>query len=172
VQGALAEGATCRSSLECAGNYHCEGVGPTTLGKCAPMRPAGHTCAIGVDPLAAVSRQEPVEAQHPECTGICFGRRCVDPLPAGGECKSHVICGPSRHCKAGRCAEGPLPSAGEPCSGGECGGDARCIDNKCAPARREGEACKQDSECRSACVIKAGEASGTCGMRCKNALGF
>jgi hypothetical protein len=76
VRGTLAEGAACRSSLECVAGLSCAGVGPTDAGRCAKPRAQG-VCGAGVDALAVHARQTRLEAEHPECAGSCVRGRCV-----------------------------------------------------------------------------------------------
>lgn len=75
VRGTLAEGAACRSSLECVAGLSCAGVGPTDAGKCAKPRAQG-VCGAVVDALAVAVRQTRFEREHPECAGSCVKGRC------------------------------------------------------------------------------------------------
>jgi hypothetical protein len=163
IDGTLASGAVCRSSLECQPGLHCGGGGPTDLGHCsAPSKPPS-ACAIAVDPLASYTAQRGDDL-HPECDGACERHRCVPALDAGQSCVSSLQCGANRHCAFdGGCAEGGLARAGEACVAGGCGDDLRCIGGSCAPAKKSGEACEHDSECTGACSKDAG----VCAPRCR-----
>ncbi|WP_438024396.1 hypothetical protein [Sorangium sp. So ce233] len=171
VRGALAEGARCRSSLECVDGLRCDGAGPTDAGICRAPRAAG-PCGHAVDALAAVTRQTRHADAHPECRGHCAGRACADDVPLGGRCEAHAACGRDRRCVDGRCSDAPLPPAGAACLGGLCAPGARCVDGRCAAPKAEGEACARDGECRAACVrpdgraVASGGAAGVCGKRC------
>lgn len=77
LYGNLAEGAICRSSLECGGDLHCLGVSPLDPGTCQAPRPDGSRCGFGVDPLASyVARSAGNPDQHRECAGSCVRGTC------------------------------------------------------------------------------------------------
>lgn len=73
-QGTLAQGARCRSSLECTAGLYCDGVSPVTVGTCSTPKPNGARCGVLVDPLASYVPHQP--DQHPECVGTCQAGRC------------------------------------------------------------------------------------------------
>lgn len=92
VRGALPDGARCRSSLECSAGSRCRGVGPTSVGRCAPPLDSDLACGGSVDALAVYTRQNGFEADHPECRGRCERGRCV----AGPATLSAGASGPRR----------------------------------------------------------------------------
>lgn len=152
LRGTLAAGARCRSSLECQGTLRCQGAGPVTFGKCAPARSVGQGCALAVDALAAYTRQDRVDAEHPECLGYCGLRHTCEPLLAtGGTCVMNSQCGPGHHCAAGRCADGAIAQKGEACTADECVAGTRCTGGRCQVPRAAGEACVNDFECLGGC---------------------
>ena len=81
MQGALPKGAVCRSSLECAGDLRCRGVGPTATGKCDAAGAPGEPCGAAVDALAGYTLQLPLDHSHPDCVGFCDRRRCTAERP-------------------------------------------------------------------------------------------
>ncbi len=164
LQGTVAAGAVCRSSLECTGNLRCYGLGATQPGRCVTPRPAGAVCGIGIDTLAGLTGQDTFELAHPECEGSCFQRRCRAPTEVGKACKVSVDCGAGRSCKSGLCSADALPAAGSACAEGECARGLRCIEGKCAKALLAGEACKSDVECTGACE------NGKCAQLCRRAM--
>ena len=148
VHGTLPAGAVCRSALECAGDLHCHGVGPTDPGRCAPPHEGADACGGSVDSLATYTRQDAARA-HGECAGYCDRRRCAARVGAGGACVSDYACGPGMRCAAGVCAN-PGPVDASPYS-----------------ARRPaGATCTQDIECTGGCVFVDGGTSGHCGPKC------
>lgn len=167
VRGALEDGKRCRSSLECTDGLRCVGVGPTDAGVCRKPLPTNFPCAVSVDTLAALTRQEGFEARHPECAGHCAQRRCRDLVAEGGACKTAIECGPGKVCAGGKCAVGELPGEGKPCLGGACAKGLRCEKATCIAPKEEGAACKLDAECRGGCLRGDGGQGGTCGMKCR-----
>jgi hypothetical protein len=77
--GQRAQGAICRSSLECAAGLHCKGVSPVETGRCAAPSAPGTLCGLASDALAAYLPHR--EADHPECAGACIRNRCAKPAP-------------------------------------------------------------------------------------------
>lgn len=73
-QGQLAQGAVCRSSLECQAGLFCHGVGPLEPGVCGAPKPAATSCGGSADALAAYVPWR--ESSHPECAGRCVEGRC------------------------------------------------------------------------------------------------
>lgn len=69
--GSLREGDVCRSSLECIGNFHCEGLSPTRTGTCAAPQPNGAVCGAHVDTLAAYTLQRHLDTSRPFCRESC-----------------------------------------------------------------------------------------------------
>jgi hypothetical protein len=148
VRGRIADGAACRSSLECGDGLFCAGLTPTHVGRCARPLPEGGTCGGSADQLAAFVRQE-VEPAHPDCEGYCKLRRCTAPVGVGQRCAASVECGRGGHCVGGTCSAGALPLAGEPCAGEPCAAGHRCLEGVCAAPKRLGEPCGSDEACRS-----------------------
>lgn len=74
-QGQLAEGAICRSSLECKPGLHCHGAGPSESGVCGAPKATGTSCGGAIDVLASYVPHD--EAEHPECSGRCVQGRCL-----------------------------------------------------------------------------------------------
>jgi hypothetical protein len=159
LQGRLAAGARCRSSLECKGDLRCDGAGPTEPGRCAPAGEAGTACAMSVDPLAGFLGGDRVEASHPACKGWCERHRCVPFVKDGGECTGAMQCGPDAHCADRKCVKGTTAEDGGACTSGGCAADARCVAGRCLVPRHDG-ACSSDFECLGACV------NGSCQMDC------
>ena len=166
IKGALPEGASCRSSLECKQDLHCRGLTGTRAGKCTPSLPSGAVCGGGTDTLATYTRQLEWEASHPDCGGYCLRGRCQDFVTAGGACTVSGQCGAGRHCAGGACRAGSLPAAGSPCPGGECERGALCAAATCRAPKAEGESCRLDSECAGGCVRDGSSGEGRCGMQC------
>jgi hypothetical protein len=165
LQGHLAAGATCHSSVECVPGLHCSGVGPTAVGVCAAPAADGAPCNLAVDPLPLYARQD-TEAQHGECAGRCERHRCAKVVPEGAACHASAECGREAHCGDGHCRKGRFAPAGEACTGGDCAAGLHCIDGHCATPRPTGAACQRDHECRGGCLPADGGASGVCGQRC------
>jgi hypothetical protein len=158
LKGALKEGASCRSNLECEEGMRCLGLGATKPGKCAAPLAARSVCNLATDPLAVFTGQEDYDRRHPECAGACRVRQCVDAVPVGGACTASDACGPKGWCVAGKCAAS-APLGGERCTDA-CGAGARCVKGTCVAPKGAGEACTADAECRAVCV------SGRCAGQC------
>ena len=165
LKGKLAEKETCRSSLECAAGLRCQGLSATDLGACGPPRPARLQCGVGIDTLAAFTRQDHVDREHAECEGRCVRRQCDDAIALGAACQSDSQCGKQR-CVAGKCAEGQLPALGAACPAGACAPGAGCVSGVCVAPKAEGAACGSTAECRGECVTEDAGAAGTCAKRC------
>lgn len=179
--GALAKGARCRSSLECAGALRCQGVGPTTAGRCDSGKADGEPCGSSVDSLAAVARQA-VDESHPECQKACVARKCGDyladdtPCTTSAECRAGSVCVGNGREPAGLSAKSSVVrtcqkrtpgKVGQACVyGSACEGGAECMLGTCALKKAAGEPCVSDFECRGGCSKSAGESKGKCGMRC------
>lgn len=182
AHGLLKEGAVCRSSLECEGTQRCLGVGPTTKGKCGPVKRDGDLCGGTVDTLAGFLRQTgDIDRQHPECGQKCIRHKCSAPLDDGGECQITADCKDGLQClgatagapKLGgqvgkkKCTAGKLPGKdGEACPGGECEKGLSCIRGKCSVRKAGGEACTDDFECKGGCLRDDAGTKGKCGPRC------
>jgi hypothetical protein len=159
ITGALAEGATCRSSLECVHGLRCQGLGPTDPGRCAQPGVQGSNCGSAVDPLAVHTRQK-LEPGHPTCSGYCYRTRCAPEVDQGETCQYQDACGPNRHCGDGKCRAGKTASLGQACTLGGCQYPARCMEGICSLPKAVGLACRADAECQGGCV------RGVCAMRC------
>jgi len=167
LRGQLKESALCRSSLECADGFVCQGLSATSPGACRPPRAARSACGTGIDTLATFTRQNRYEESHPECAGYCLRRVCQDTVALGDACKTGAECGPKRHCSNAKCSDAPLPEAGKPCADGACADGARCVKGVCAAPKGEGEACESDHECRGGCERSDGGTIGKCAKRCQ-----
>jgi hypothetical protein len=143
--GALAEGAKCRSNLECADGMACHDLGLTTKGTCGKPRQSG-ACMQGNDPLAPVLAHENL-MQRPFCQGYCSAPKCLEAVPVGGDCTRRFMCGPNRTCVGGKCVDAPPPKVGEACPGGECLGNAQCLRGTCIDQVAGGKPCQTDREC-------------------------
>lgn len=154
-------GEVCRSSLECAVGTYCVGIGPTDTGRCGPPKSDGQACRTAVDPLVVYARQS-AGKQHPECAGYCGHRRCMANAAAGAACTIAEECPSGQHCDGAKCVAGSLAEAGERCVANACAGGLRCSGGVCNAPKGEGEACKDDAECRGGCI----PATHKCGMRC------
>jgi hypothetical protein len=165
IKGKLAAREPCRSSLECTTGLRCQGLSATDLGACAPPRASRMQCGVGLDTLAAYTRQDHVDRDHPECEGRCVRRQCEDAAALGAECKSDSQCGKNR-CVAGKCAEGSPPALGAACPAGACAAGAGCVSGVCVAPKAEGAACTSSAECRGNCVTEDAGAAGTCAKRC------
>jgi hypothetical protein len=165
LTGKIAEGARCRSSLECASGLRCQGLSATDLGACGPPRAARFQCGVGTDMLAAYTRQDSVDREHPECAGHCSRGQCEDAIAVGVECKSDSQCGRNR-CLSGKCASDPLPALGAACPAGVCAPGAGCLNGTCVAPKAEGAVCSSHAECRGQCVPGDAGTTGTCSKRC------
>jgi hypothetical protein len=162
IQGKLAPGAKCRSTLECANGQACHGVGPTNVGRCGPAGADGQPCGGSADVLVSYARQDAAELAHPECTGLCLRGRCSSHVKTGDACASSEQCEGGAQCRNGKCKIAPA-KAGERCSAtAACDKGFACQPSgRCGPERKDaGAACKTDLECRGGCV------KGKCAMKC------
>ncbi len=158
--GKRTAGQSCRSTLECADNQFCRGVGPTQLGACGPQKAEGAICGAGVDPLASFTRIR--DDQLPtECDGFCDKNRCRPWRDAGAQCKATVHCKRPLLCKSGVCAAGGPQKIGQPCTGGGCVEGARCHQSVCIRPKPSGATCTSHFECLGACY------GGTCDKMCR-----
>jgi hypothetical protein len=165
VHGSVQAGSPCRSSLECVKGLRCHGVGPTAGGVCGPARADGQACGAAVDALAVFAKQKAdLESVHPECTGYCDRLRCAHRGAMGEACKTEAQCDDGG-CAAGKCAPHVLGKPGGPCPTGECAEDTLCVAGKCVERRPPGSACRNDFECRGAC-LKTDGGAGVCGKGC------
>jgi hypothetical protein len=167
IQGQLAAGRTCRSSLECRDGLFCRGTAPGKAGTCAAPVAVRARCDTPSDTLLTFTRNEG-DPRHASCAGLCVKGQCLALAPAGGACTSSAFCQPGFSCIAGRCQDQPLPAIGESCAGNtSCGAGAYCQAGRCSAVKNAGEACVLPTECRAlACQTAPGEKSGTCGEPC------
>jgi hypothetical protein len=166
LRGTLKEAAACRSSVECIDGLRCAGVGPTSVGRCAPPGDEGASCGGSVDVLDRYSRQQNSERKHPPCKGICDRHRCIAPPAVGAPCKASISCGPGKACVNEKCAVARNQKLGEPCADGECDAGLYCIKGKCVGPQPAGADCSTEFECVAACVVPDGGTKGKCGKRC------
>lgn len=179
-KGKIAAGQKCRSSLECAGDLRCKGLGPTTPGVCTTAGTNEETsCGGSVDSLATYTRQNDIDKRHPECKERCIKHRCQAPSAENAPCLISSDCQDGMQCvvagppppKGGippkKCVAAKLATKeGEACPGSECGGGLECVGGKCAAKKAAGEACGNDYECKGGCIKADGGPKGICGMRC------
>ena len=166
VKGTLAEGARCRSTVECAGTAHCAGLTPTHAGKCAAPSADGAPCGGTVDPLVGFARQSAAEKNHPECAHRCIQHRCGAPMADGATCAISAECEDGAQCVSKKCVRLPPAPLGAPCPGGLCTAPGECIQGVCATKKPAGETCSADFECKGGCRKSDAGARGTCGPRC------
>jgi hypothetical protein len=160
--GTLADGAACRSSLECQGTLVCQGVGPTDLGKCSPARAPGGRCATAVDTLVTYTRQD--DRLHPECDGFCLRHVCRPWMGPGAPCVLDTQCKPGQHCAKEACVDGTAAKLGEPCSSGGCAAPLRCVKDTCRQPAPDGAPCGSHLDCMGACI--PGDGGSRCGSGC------
>jgi hypothetical protein len=167
LKGTLAAGAKCRSSLECAKDLRCHGVGPTQAGTCGPAREDGLACGLAVDPLAGYTLQNGVlDPSHPECAGYCNRNKCAHEVAPGGDCSVLARCAKGATCQAGKCVAAAAAKIGEKCPAGTCEGDARCYFGRCVVRKPAGAPCTDHVDCVGGCIKSAGAKSGVCGPMC------
>ncbi|HEY3493203.1 MAG TPA: hypothetical protein VGK73_00900 [Polyangiaceae bacterium] len=173
VTGRLAEGAACRSSLECAENLHCEGQGATSPGTCRAPRGLGAGCGVGADPLATYVAERGLEERKPACEGMCslVTHRC-EPTPAPlSACRASVNCAPEQVCTGGRCEPRAPGSEGTACGFTACARGFRCVSGRCTARALPGEACTTDLDCALGGCVSAADGAGRCGTKCTPSFG-
>lgn len=149
VEGALAAGKQCRSSLECSDGLYCRGVTPGGTGTCAAPAEPGGRCENPADNLVSFTRAKD-DPRHPVCRGACLKGQCLALIDEGGACPSSAACANGLHCKDGHCTRDALPKLGEACSASaECGDGSICAEGRCATPKDGGATCKLPFECRS-----------------------
>jgi hypothetical protein len=161
----LAAGARCRSSLECQEALRCRGAGPTAAGVCGEAKAVGAACSLAVDTLAAYTRADEIDVEHPECVGFCERHRCIPQLALGAACTTSAQCGKANHCAREVCTAAPFGKLGEACTSGGCERGARCVRATCVTPGATGAACESDFDCRGGCVKGDGGVT-RCGPRC------
>ena len=172
LRGKLERGSVCRSSLECAGKMHCEGVSPTKTGLCTPPGGEGAGCGTHVDVLATYLSDRNLATSHPFCEEHCslVAHKC-GPMPkVGSACVANVNCAPSQICAGGQCSAAAPARRDESCRGRPCGEGLRCIDEVCAPLASSGEMCTADADCKMGGCMPAGDGPRTCGAKCTASL--
>ncbi len=166
VKGQLPVGRRCRSSLECAADMRCHGVGPTATGRCGAPSADGEKCGGSADALAGYTRQNDTDARHPECKGWCERTKCAAKVAVGGACSLGSACGEGKLCVAGKCAVAAPAKVGEACPGEACETGAQCIKGKCQARKTAGATCAADFECLGGCVKGDAGGKGVCGKKC------
>jgi hypothetical protein len=172
LRGKLERGRVCRSSLECAGDMHCEGVSPTKTGVCTPPGGEGAGCGTHVDVLATYLLDHRLESSHPFCAEHCarVAHKCGPPPKVGSACLADINCASSQVCVAGRCSAAARGGRGESCSAVPCAERLRCIDQECAPLASAGETCRSDAECATGGCVRGDDGRGKCGPQCSATL--
>ena len=163
IDGTLAAGQSCHSSLECVDGLYCRGVTPGGAGVCGAPAAVGAACENPADNLVSYTRAKD-DARHPVCNGACVKGQCLARLDEGQSCPSTAACVAGLHCLSGKCSKAPLPKLGDTCSASaECGDGTVCAQGTCTKPKSAGESCKLPFECASlACDKPAGAELGTC----------
>jgi hypothetical protein len=172
LRGKLQRGSVCRSSLECAGDMHCEGVSPTKTGMCAPPGGEGAGCGTHVDVLATYVADRHLATSHPFCADHCSlaAHRCGPSPEAGAACRAHVNCARSQLCLEGRCSAAAPGGRGAPCGAVPCSDGLRCLEGKCAPGASSGESCTSDADCTTGGCVRGSDGRARCGPQCSASL--
>jgi hypothetical protein len=163
-RGVVKKGERCFSSLECAGNLHCEG------NTCRDPAPNGTACGGDVDRLAAVTGQRDTEKAHLQCAEFCnrINHQC-EPLPEpGARCVTDGNCAPGQICSDNKCTVGKPPEKGASCKSGGCAAGLVCKKGECRERAKAGEPCDTDFDCS----VGACTENHVCGMTCSNAAKF
>jgi len=119
-EGRVAEGGSCRSSLECVAPLHCSGSTPSQVGQCAAPQPDGSACGSTPDALATYLFAGDPERTHPSCAGTCslLSRRCQAQSSAAessavgesprvdGQALAGQACRSDFDCRVGGCSAG------------------------------------------------------------------
>jgi len=113
TRGNVADGGSCRSSLECAGSLHCQGGTPSEPGHCAAPQPDGSACHAPGDALAVYLFALDLERAHPSCSGACSlaSQRCeaAPPRATGATARRAPpgeACRTDFDCELGGCVDG------------------------------------------------------------------
>ena len=147
LRGKLGAGRVCRSSLECAGRMHCDGLGPTKTGICAEPAALGEVCGSHVDVLATYTLERGLETTHPFCAESCS--------LATHRCEAAPVPGSS-----------PAGKTGDRCGTTPCAAGLRCRQGLCVPLAAAGEACVADLDCAAGGCSRHGGGEKTCGAKC------
>jgi hypothetical protein len=150
-RGKLLTGSACQSSLECAGNLHCEGSTPTKAGVCTPPAAVGAACGSHVDALAAYTLTRDLEHSHPFCADFCslLSHKCQPSPAAGAHCQATVNCGEGQSCIEGVCST---------------------MERRARELARPGEICSTDFDCAAGGCVAGSDGSKTCGAKCSVSL--
>jgi hypothetical protein len=172
LHGQLERGSVCRSSLECRGDMHCEGVSPTKTGVCTPPGAEGAGCGAHVDVLATYLSDRHLATSHPFCAEHCslVAHKCGPVPPVGSACVANVSCAPSQICASGRCSAAVPGGRGQPCVAVPCAEGLRCIDKVCASPANGGEACTSDFDCAIGGCVSGSDGRSVCGAKCTASL--
>lgn len=172
LRGTLERGAVCRSSLECSGNMHCEGVSPTKTGVCSPPGGEGAGCGSHVDVLATYLSDRRLALSHPLCAEHCslVLHKCTSPPEEGSACVAAVNCASSQQCVGGRCSAAARRGRGDACGAVSCAEGSRCVDAVCAPLASSGETCRSDVDCEKGACVRGQDGSTRCGKQCSAPL--
>ncbi len=169
LRGTRSQGQPCRSSLECKRPLHCRDLGPTQAGRCAPPQTPDTPCGTAPDPLAAYTRQDNTEVDHPVCQGYCRRFRCRSHHLPASPCKADIQCTKGHYCNGQRCIKGQPNTENSPCTG-RCTAPLRCVKSRCIRPKPQGAACLSSLECLGACEIPEGQTLGRCTMQCVHPL--
>jgi hypothetical protein len=172
LQGNLAMGSVCRSSLECEGRLHCAGLSPTKTGVCTPPGADGAGCGAHVDVLATYLLDRRLATSHPFCADFCslITHKCQKEPSTSSPCVASVNCGPSQTCVNGRCSAALLGGPGEPCGAVGCASGLRCVGKVCAPLARPGETCASDDDCKVGGCVRDAQGRSSCAAKCTASL--
>jgi hypothetical protein len=174
IEGKLAEGAACASTLECSGNMHCAGAGPNRPGTCKGPQPNGASCGTHLDNLIAFAMERDLGERRPMCSEFCspVANQC-GPMPAvGAKCFSSVSCAPGQTCIGNRCEAEPPGAVGAACPATPCARDLRCSNGKCQLRAEPGQPCKTSFDCRAGGCAKDASGASTCGKQCTAPIDF
>jgi hypothetical protein len=168
VEGLLASGQSCESSLDCPAGLACLGQKGAPPGVCKARLDAGSACddeLLGGSHFyaaATASRSSCAAGLHCSAAGgelVCAkdagdGAKCAGTDP--GEC------GPGLRCSLSRCAAETRAALGQSCAVvNDCAIGLFCSSGKCALKKAAGAACKVSSECRGSC--SSGRCKALCG---------
>ena len=172
LRGKLERGSVCRSSQECVGDLHCEGVSPTKTGVCRPPGGTGAACGTHVDVLATYILDRHLATSHPFCAEHCslVTHKCSSPPEVGAACVANVNCAASQLCSQGRCSAAAPGRRGESCGATPCAEGLRCLDAVCAPLATAGEACRSDEDCSRGACVRGADGRAQCSLQCSVTL--
>lgn len=167
VDGQIAEGGRCQSSLSCADGLYCLGlsVGPT--GVCAKPVKVGARCESAHDNLAGILNLNGL-SEHRSCDGRCERGQCLAAGAAGASCQHSGQCQESLQCVQGQCQSAAPAAPGDQCDASHfCEFGSVCRDGHCQFRKPAGASCQTGLECAAfACTKAEGAESGTCAAVC------